>query len=959
MDMIEGIKEFKVACILDEFSFQCFKYQCRLIRLMPENWKQTMHIEQPHLLFVESAWQGNGVWGDVSISKEVCILVDWCKQYNIPTVFWNKEDPYDFNRFIGCAKLFDYVFTTDMGSIEKYKKILGHNRVYILPFAAQTAIHNPIEVYEKRSEKACFAGTYYAFQFTERQKNLEVIFSVVQSYGLDIFDRHYGKKISKFAFPEKYERYIVGTLKGEEIIKAYKGYKISINLNSIKNSLTMFARRVFELLASNTIVVSAYSLGEEELLGDLTICSDNKEELERKLSKIVKDNLFYKKYRLLGLRKVLQYHTYKERFDYIAEKVLNIKLPDKWEQAAVVGFAHNYSELNQLIDTFLKQTYVKKVLYIFCSFNCADKGENNIYIYNVDFYKYRKLEDIIYEKYISFFHKEDFYGKNYLMDLMSTTLYINCDGFGKGTYYSAENGLKLCNEGKEYRYVKVLLYRNAMVKADIIKDKTAGELENILCSETINAPCLFSIDAFNYLYKGMVFPKEEYLKTVMDLENIDLGKTLSSIEKEFIKTEPADDFKENKEFKLDNTDTLIDEKYEKRKGNIIYEISIKKILIKNSKRTCLLLTNIYPSKEQLYQNVFVHRRVKNYLSENLEVQVFALGYCEKSEFLQYEYDGVKIYKGCKDDLRRLLNSGKYNIVLVHFVNSDMFQVLKDYMDRLKIIIWIHGYEAQPWQRRAFEYTKESDLTGVKYSSNKRMEFIKALLETRSPNIHFVFVSDIFRKEVEEDIGFALDKAKYSVIHNVIDTDLFKYFKKSVEQRKKILCIGPFVSRKYANDLKVKAILELSKNKIFKDLQFAIYGKGILFQETTAPLRSFSNVKLYEKFLTQQEIAALHREYGIFLTPTRWDSQGVSRDEAMAGGLVPITNRVAAIPEFVNENCGIQVEGEDFKGLAKAIEYLYHNPVEFLKKSENAAKYVNENSGKTVTVMREIKLINSI
>ena len=49
---------------------------------------------------------------------------------------------------------------------------------------------------------------------------------------------------------------------------------------------------------------------------------------------------------------------------------------------------------------------------------------------------------------------------------------------------------------------------------------------------------------------------------------------------------------------------------------------------------------------------------------------------------------------------------------------------------------------------------------------------------------------------------------------------------------------------------------------------------------------------------------MHKKNGIFMVPTRLDSQGVSRDEAMSSGLVPITNNVAAIPEFVDDTCGM-------------------------------------------------------
>jgi glycosyltransferase involved in cell wall biosynthesis len=110
-----------------------------------------------------------------------------------------------------------------------------------------------------------------------------------------------------------------------------------------------------------------------------------------------------------------------------------------------------------------------------------------------------------------------------------------------------------------------------------------------------------------------------------------------------------------------------------------------------------------------------------------------------------------------------------------------------------------------------------------------------------------------------------------------------------------------------------------------------------------PLRSFSNVYIERRFLTQAEIAALHREYGIFLCPTRMDTQGVSRDEAMASGLVPVTNAVAAIPEFVDDSCGILAPGEDAEAMARGIALLYEQPQKFSAMSEAAAKRIRAQS----------------
>ena len=114
--------------------------------------------------------------------------------------------------------------------------------------------------------------------------------------------------------------------------------------------------------------------------------------------------------------------------------------------------------------------------------------------------------------------------------------------------------------------------------------------------------------------------------------------------------------------------------------------------------------------------------------------------------------------------------------------------------------------------------------------------------------------------------------------------------------------------------------------------------------------------LEETFLRQDEIANIYHQNGIILIPTRGDTQGVSRDEAMATGVVPVTNAVAAIPEFTDETCAILAAKEDYMGLAEGIEKLYYSPDLFQQMSHNAADRVRHQSAKEYTIDKEISLI---
>ena len=77
---------------------------------------------------------------------------------------------------------------------------------------------------------------------------------------------------------------------------------------------------------------------------------------------------------------------------------------------------------------------------------------------------------------------------------------------------------------------------------------------------------------------------------------------------------------------------------------------------------------------------------------------------------------------------------------------------------------------------------------------------------------------------------------------------------------------------------------------------------------------------------------------------------------MASGLVPVTNAVAAIPEFTDEDCAVLAPAEDYQAMASGIDSLVQNEQTFLQMSENAAKRVRSQSDRENTIERELALI---
>ena len=173
---------------------------------------------------------------------------------------------------------------------------------------------------------------------------------------------------------------------------------------------------------------------------------------------------------------------------------------------------------------------------------------------------------------------------------------------------------------------------------------------------------------------------------------------------------------------------------------------------------------------------------------------------------------------------------------------------------------------------------------------------------------------------------------------------------------KVLWVRSFAAKNYANDLAQRAILELSNRPIFTQLSFTIRGDGALFEEITRPLKQFDNISIEQQFLSVERLAALHKDHGVMLTPTRWDSQGLTLGEAMSSGLAVVSNSVAAIPEFVDEKTGMLSAAEDYVGLADSIEELALNPTLFQAISAAAAKRAQKQCGYDATLKAELRLL---
>lgn len=320
----------RVGVVLDDFSRIAFDPEWDQVLLKPSSWQATLADGTLDLVFVESAWAGNGgAWryhltGPTAPRPALVEMLAWCREHDVPTVFWNKEDPAHFDDFLETARLFDHVLTTDVERVDDYRRELGHDRVGVLGFAAQTAVHNPVRTHGggPRGDVA-FAGMYFAHKYPERRAQMDLLLGAAvragdtMGSGLEIFSRQLGGD-PDYQFPEPFAQHVVGSLRYEQMLTAYRDVKVFLNVNSVVGSPSMCARRIFEITACGTPVVSTPSPAIEAFFPpDEVFTVSEPDEAENLLRALVRSPELRDRSTHRAQRRIWSQHTYAHRADEV------------------------------------------------------------------------------------------------------------------------------------------------------------------------------------------------------------------------------------------------------------------------------------------------------------------------------------------------------------------------------------------------------------------------------------------------------------------------------------------------------------------------------------------------------------------------------------------------------------------------------------------------------------------
>lgn len=358
-------KKARFISILDEISENSWANEFTLYGLNKNEYPKQIEGSTSNALFIESCWKGNkGAWEYAFTSpglkhanaQKLLDALSIAKGKGMPIIFWNKEDPMHYEKFLPIAEKCDVIFTTDENKVSEYKKDLPNKKVYAMEFAANQFICNPVNRNRYEEETICFAGSYYSVGHDDRKVQMDQLLPALLEFNGAIYDRMSNLNNERYFFPEQYRHLIRNAVDFKTMSVLYKKFKIFLNVNTITDSPTMMSRRVYELLACGTPVISTPSLALEKQFPNIVQIAKDADDAVKIAKELLTDEWKYRHVSHLGYREVMLKHTYAHRVKAILASI-DITYEQPKEKVSIIMATMREHFIDRILINIGRQNY--------------------------------------------------------------------------------------------------------------------------------------------------------------------------------------------------------------------------------------------------------------------------------------------------------------------------------------------------------------------------------------------------------------------------------------------------------------------------------------------------------------------------------------------------------------------------------------------------------------------------
>lgn len=239
------------------------------------------------------------------------VLKDLLKKYNKKFIYWAIEDPVGFDNTLEIAKLADYVFTTSIECIPKYKKY--NIDAHLLTFACNPNYHKSGFYKKEYDIDITMAASYYSWK--TRLKGYDIILDAAKdsNYNLKVWGSGWNSKsgMDRLGDTSLYGGYFPNG----ELPNLCASSKIILGIQCDDSSITQTSMRPYEVLGCCGFHLTQWTKATDSIFKDgiHLVTAKTKEDALDKINYYINHDKERLKIALAGQDFVYKYHTYEIR----------------------------------------------------------------------------------------------------------------------------------------------------------------------------------------------------------------------------------------------------------------------------------------------------------------------------------------------------------------------------------------------------------------------------------------------------------------------------------------------------------------------------------------------------------------------------------------------------------------------------------------------------------------------
>nr|WP_275587613.1 glycosyltransferase [Arthrobacter roseus] len=307
------------------------------------------------------------------------------------------------------------------------------------------------------------------------------------------------------------------------MLTAYKAYKIFLNVNSVTESPTMCSRRIFEVIASGSTLISTPSQAIETYFASNEICvAQTPEETQEVIRAVAANPRFAELSGHRGQRRIWREHTYAHR----AEQVIGDVIPSARQEVgpppvSVVVATRRPDQLTNIFENVGRQTHRNVELIVLSHgyendnkefFRLADKYgiEHSVNMSAAtDVSLGECLNSLVATSSSAVVTKmddDDYYGPHYLEDQLHAMNYSRADIVGKQAHYMYLESLDasiLRFAHREHCFTSMVMGPTLMASRELLSDLGfadlgSGEDSDLLRRAVRDGASVYAADRFSF-----------------------------------------------------------------------------------------------------------------------------------------------------------------------------------------------------------------------------------------------------------------------------------------------------------------------------------------------------------------------------------------------------------------------------------------------------------------------------